>query len=286
MLRAMFFLIAITAIATPTYGAMNLCAAGKDKCVSTKAAGILKCYSKSDKAGWSAADLAACIQKVKDKFYNPAEPTKGCFAKLEAKYPSACLTTNDATGLEAAVDAFTASAYCALHPGDNSVACSKVVFVTSAAFPTGNLNGLAGADASCQTLADAAGLAGTFKAWLSTVTFSAAARMTHTTHPYRLVDGTQIASNWSDLTDGTLAAPIDKTESGTTVAPRFVWTDTGSDGSGLAYDCLGWTASSTSYVGTVGQTDSTTAPWTDRASYSCDGSLFPAMVRSLYCVQQ
>ncbi len=107
--------------------------------------------------------------------------------------------------------------------------------------PTGNLNGPAGADAICQALAGAADLPGTFKAWLSTTTASAASRLTHSSHPYRLVDGTVLANDWADLTDGSISVSIHETETGASVSPEFVWTNTASDGTAATYDCLGWT---------------------------------------------
>jgi len=52
----------------------------------------------------------------------------------------------------------------------------NIMFVTSTT-QFANLGGLAGADAICNQRAQAAGLAGTYKAWLSTPTSSAASRM-------------------------------------------------------------------------------------------------------------
>jgi hypothetical protein len=75
-------------------------------------------------------------------------------------------------------------------PGTPPWAPVKRVFVTSTGYP-GNLGGLAGADAKCQERATAAGLGGTFKAWLSAAGTgnSAAERLTHATVPYVRVDG-------------------------------------------------------------------------------------------------
>lgn len=86
---------------------------------------------------------------------------------------------------------------------------AKIVFVTSAK-ATANYNGLPQADTVCQKLATAAGLSGTFRAWLSNATDSPSTRFTQSTGPYKLVDGTQIADNWTDLTDGTIDNPINK----------------------------------------------------------------------------
>eukprot|EP01083_Nonionella_stella_P197664 726502_1 len=42
----------------------------------------------------------------------------------------------------------------------------RIVFVTSESYTGSQIEGIAGAHSECQTLADAAGLIGTFKAWL------------------------------------------------------------------------------------------------------------------------
>jgi hypothetical protein len=107
----------------------------------------------------------------------------------------------------------------------------KKVFVTSQAY-NGNLGGLAGADAKCQQLANAAGLQGTFKAWLSdqsgncpanrfAIGFSPPgpfhpklATTPTLQHPYVLVNGKTVANNWADLTKGSIATPIQVDEKG------------------------------------------------------------------------
>jgi hypothetical protein len=91
--------------------------------------------------------------------------------------------------------------------------CAKRVFITSLKYD-GNLGGLAGADAKCQARAVAATLPGTYKAWLSDATGSPSTRFTKSTIPYRLVDGTLIANDFVDLTDGTVPGKVVKTETG------------------------------------------------------------------------
>ena len=93
------------------------------------------------------------------------------------------------------------------------------VFVTSTS-TTGNIGGVAGADAICAAQANAAGLSGRFLAWLSdTRGASPSARFNKSLGAYRLVDGTQIASSYADLTDGRIAAPINLDEFGEPVMP-------------------------------------------------------------------
>jgi hypothetical protein len=87
-------LAVLTLAATePSHATLNACAAGKKKCVNKKAAAILKCHTKAETPpnGLSAGDLATCIQKAKAKFDGGGNPSKGCFAKLEAKFPGGCL---------------------------------------------------------------------------------------------------------------------------------------------------------------------------------------------------
>ena len=87
------------------------------------------------------------------------------------------------------------------------------VFVSSTTH-SGNLGGLSGADTTCQNLANAAGLPGTYRAWLSDNTQSPSTRFATSTGAYALVNGVTIAASWTDLTDGTLASPITVTELG------------------------------------------------------------------------
>jgi hypothetical protein len=130
--------------------------------------------------------------------------------------------------------------------------CGKRVFVTSKV-TTGNLGGLAGADARCQAAAAWGTLPGVYKAWLSDAVASPATRFTRAVIPYRLVNGILIAKNWSDLVDGTIANPINIDERGGAAAPNLScgggaiiapWTDTRSTGNGwgvLSQNCANWT---------------------------------------------
>ena len=106
---------------------------------------------------------------------------------------------------------------------------SKIVFVTSSKF-TGNLGGVAGANAKCQQLAEGALLPGTYKAWLSDKTSSPATTFTRWNGLYVLVDGTEVASKWEGLTEDVRLVPIKLTETGQDVGESFVWTNTSSSG--------------------------------------------------------
>lgn len=121
----------------------------------------------------------------------------------------------------------------------------KRVFVSSATYSS-NLGGLAGADSKCQGLANAAGLSGTFKAWLSDEKTSATARLTHSNTPYFRPDGLMIAPNWASLASHCHMNAITVNESGAIVPGNGAFTLTGSaeDGSGLCANgcCSGWTS--------------------------------------------
>jgi hypothetical protein len=277
MLRATAIAL-VLATAMSAHASPDRCAAGKSKCVSKKATAILKCYSNADNQGFAPDTVAACIQKAENKFDGGVEPSAGCFERLESKFPN-CLTMDDTAALEAKVDAFVKDVFCSLHPSDTSGTCSKLVFVTSTSHD-GNLGGLDGADAICNSLASAAGLPGQYKAWLADDLQAPADRFSHSTVPYKRRDGATIANDWADLTDGAIAAPINLNEFGAMVAPDFVWTNV--FGPGTAYggpNCFNW-ASGAPEFGVVGSAESVSAGWTLYYAGSCDSAF------RLYCFAQ
>jgi len=160
--------------------------------------------------------------------------------------------------------------------------CNKKVFVSSQAY-TGNLGGLEGADAKCQVLADAAGLKGTFKAWLSAGETCPNTQFTHGLYPYFRVDGALVAGNYADLIDGLLANPINLDEYGN-LKNTYVWTFTryngDSFGSYYNYHCYFWEMD---YArrGWVGISEAIDYTWTDANTVlGCEQEL------SIYCFQQ
>jgi hypothetical protein len=162
-------------------------------------------------------------------------------------------------------------------------ATSKCVFITST-LHDGNLGGLSGADAICQARAEAPGslaAPGTYKAWLSTEAESAASRLTHATVPYKRVDGTTVADNWTDLTDGSLDAPINTDDLGAIDPNSSKWTGTSPDGSFSAPDCSGWLSDSGADEGRRGRVNPLDGAWTSFDVQSCFLS-----TAGLYCFQQ
>jgi hypothetical protein len=117
------------------------------------------------------------------------------------------------------------------------------VFVSSDVHD-GAFGGLSGVDAFCQGLADAAGLGGRWIAWAGDLNEGPLERFVHSTVPYVLVGGAQIAANWDDLIDASIEVPIDRDEAGTPLAtPDMVWVRTGvfSSGEEAPADCEGFT---------------------------------------------
>lgn len=159
----------------------------------------------------------------------------------------------------------------------------KRVFVTSTTY-NGNLGGLVGADSKCQARAVAAGLPGTFKAWLSDGTTSASSRLDHSTVNYVRTDGVVVANGWSDLTDATLDAVICKDENsnivGTCTASRDVWTNTQTNGSARTSHCLVWTSNQGAESGYTGGSSWSDLSWTAATTDTCN------TLKRLYCFEQ
>lgn len=153
------------------------------------------------------------------------------------------------------------------------------VFSTSTTHP-GNIGGLAAADQICQGLANAAGLKGTYKAWLSDSQNSPVTRFSHPTIPYYLTNGVLIANSWSDLIDGTLIAPIGVNEQGIPVASNIPRTGTLFTGLPSMTTCLNWTSSSASVYGMAGFSEAIDHGWTENQPNPCN------VMHRLYCFGQ
>lgn len=155
------------------------------------------------------------------------------------------------------------------------------VFVTSDAYTGGELDGLDGADWECKSSAGKAGLPEPefYRAWLSRANEEAKGRLEHSAHPYYRLDRMVVATDWDDLTDGTLLKPIVITEHKDDIGSVEVWTNTALDGSPASeHDCDGWTDNS--QKGLFGASDAIGGVWTQKQVYFCDEP------KHLYCVKQ
>lgn len=172
----------------------------------------------------------------------------------------------------------------------------KKVFVSGSAY-NGNLGGLSGADAKCQSLANGASLSGTYKAWLSSSTISASSRLSHASVPYVLVDGTLIADNWADLitnkSGNYLANSIIKNQNGSIVLDQYAWTNTRPDGTinyslSSKYACSDWTSPLKSYGGLLGEVSYKDVNWTQVLRKGGVYGLYSwcNYSRYLYCFEQ
>lgn len=163
----------------------------------------------------------------------------------------------------------------------------KYVFLTSDVYPA-DFGGLAGADAKCRAAAKAGNLPGRYKAWLSTSRKWPAATFTHSTVPYELPNGTVVADDWADLTDGSLDHAIDANQFAVTILSAQPWTSTKADGTyaGTAGDpsmaCDDWTSVESSGVWAVfGDLQYLDARWTASVTVAACPFNWP-----LYCFQQ
>jgi len=161
----------------------------------------------------------------------------------------------------------------------------KTVFVTSERF-NGNLGGLKGADDKCQAQAeDPASIvpSGTYLAWLSDGTESPDTRFTKSSHPYQLPDGTRIAENYTDLTDGSIQHFINIDPTGKTVGQNPFWTGTNEDGTTAQpfRTCTGWMDPVTMARGMTGSTGHTLTTWSSQAQERCNTTR-----QRLACFQQ
>ena len=94
-----------------------------------------------------------------------------------------------------------------LGPGDIECASTcldarKLIFVTSEHYAGGEIGGVAGGDEKCQMLAEAAGLKGTFMAWLGQSDDGSDypdLRFVHVKVPYFYTNGVQMSASWEEI---------------------------------------------------------------------------------------
>lgn len=179
-------------------------------------------------------------------------------------------------------------------PGGKRVFVSSLRYSANLRAEGGEATGRASADAICQTLADAASLGGTFRAWLSTSDLDAIDHIAGSGPWYRM-DGAVAFPNRASL-GTTPQVPISIDEKLGHPDPYFEsWTGTGVGGHLAATDlasatCYDWssTVDSESVKGVLGvfgdaggELDGTGPLWTNYGAGYCS-----PFKRHLYCFEQ
>jgi hypothetical protein len=104
-----------------------------------------------------------------------------------------------------------------------------------------------------------------------------------------MVNGTKVADNWADLTDGNIDNSISRTETGVAsvnaiatcgATDRTVRTGTDTAGVAVTDTCNNFTSGANDQMGTIGRTTASNASWSDCAPVTCD------QAAALYCFQQ
>jgi Protein of unknown function (DUF1554) len=158
---------------------------------------------------------------------------------------------------------------------------SKRLFATLGTYD-GALGGLSGADKRCQVSADAAGLGGTWVAWLSDGVRRAPERITGDGPWYEVGTHRRIFNNRAQLSGFPLSV-ITRNELGGP-GSTFYWTGTRVNSVLSPHHCDSWTnnGENSLYLGTIGEGNATppSARWTDTAEPGCRGKY------SLLCLEQ
>lgn len=151
------------------------------------------------------------------------------------------------------------------------------IFVSSTR-QDGNLGGLSGADATCQSLADGANLTGQWKALLSDSSTNAKDRLLIVGPVFNLNDQ-KIADNANDLWDGQLDNAVRYDQNVVEVSATKVWTGTFADGtSSTTFTCTNWTSNSGSVKGRYGRSNHVGNGWMEDDKDPCDE------IRRLFCI--
>lgn len=160
------------------------------------------------------------------------------------------------------------------------------VFITTGTYD-GNLGGLTGADDTCNSVASAAGLSGSWKAILSDATTDIKDRLTivgaiYNTRSAGLGGPQLVANDASDLWDGSISAQIAYNQTGSSTTGR-AWTASTSAGVKQSVSCVSWSSNDSSISAKTGSTGVLTSYWIASASggpYMCNS------LQHLYCISQ
>jgi hypothetical protein len=219
---------------------------------------------------------------------DPVSPTAPPGAESSDGLDADGSTTGEPAGTTIALDSTTGEGTTGgeeTTTGDEVVASSssgavdltRRVFVSSVTLAA---TAVADGDSVCQGLADDAGLAGEWVAWVSTSDVDARDKLTMGAGPYVLLDGTVIADDEVDLLDGSIDAPIDLDETGTPYEViTAVWTGTEIDGTVGDETCADWSTADNTVTGVRGNVTVTGNGWTQLVSVACLSSV------RIYCFE-
>jgi cysteine-rich repeat protein len=181
---------------------------------------------------------------------------------------------------------------------NDDCATPRWVFITSTNGPNNNgvLGGVAGADAHCQSLADAEGLGGTYMAWLTGSDAGSAPAVRFASTEFRgwyllpTDPPTGVARGWQDLVSPNddmpanyLQAAIVVDEQANSINSAFPWSNTTSAGTqkDSTNHCMDWTTDAAGQNGHTGRSAAGVVDnsWTDDISLPC------GVGARLYCFQ-
>ncbi|MBL4636147.1 MAG: hypothetical protein JKY56_19965, partial [Kofleriaceae bacterium] len=143
----------------------------------------------------------------------------------------------------------------------------NIAFVTSMPVFPGSLGGLSGGDDLCNSRADAAGLPGTYIAWLSDSTTDAATRIIEANASgWVRPDGRPFALSRARLLTGQLLYPLSLDENGNEALVNVV-SGTSMEGTRTTDTCGDWT--SETEQGESGRSDFVSRAWTSFGAFPC-----------------
>ena len=204
-------------------------------------------------------------------------PTATLTSTVGASATATATLTPTASATSSASATATATLSVTPTPTATSTAVFNMAFVTSTT-ANGDVGGQAGADAECASLAAAANLpSGTYKAWLSTSTLNAAAKL-GTARGFVRPDGQPFADQVSDIAAGNILNPLILDESGNNLAHQIVWTGTTDAGIASAFACGDWLVGTGVSFGELGESTGGAGAWSDDASENSCNAL-----AHLYC---
>jgi len=159
---------------------------------------------------------------------------------------------------------------------------AKLLFTTSSSY-TGDLGGLAGADAKCAQSASGAGLGGTFVALLSDASTNAIDRVSDV-GPWNLTNGKVAFKTRADIATVPVTALGINEHAADVGLPTCAWTGSKA-GAKLAPElCMSWTLGTADMVGKTGNTNTIDNRWIEGVN-DC-GNKICNTAQHLYCIEQ